>query len=148
MGYLLPIRQESAKLTARIAQLFGCPPAYYLNQLHQTLQNPTHYLTYLHSDAFSTLVTAFMARMQIKKGTWGGPQEIQTIANKLKVNIQAHYPDPSNPTNLVQSDLTKPAQAVSDITLHIVRTKYILQKSLRKLKRFRPKITHVTSITD
>ena len=60
MGYLLPVRQEAAKLTARITQLFGCPPAYYLNQLHQTLQNPTHYLTYLHSDAFSTLVTCLL----------------------------------------------------------------------------------------
>ncbi|MEM9569793.1 MAG: ankyrin repeat domain-containing protein [Bacteroidota bacterium] len=121
MGYLLPVRKNSAKLAARIAQLFGCPPAYYLNQLHQILQNPPHYPTSLHSTAFSTLVTAFMARMQIKKGTCGGPQEIQTIANKLKVNMPAHSPDPSTPTNWVASDLTEPYGANADITIHIVQ---------------------------
>ncbi|MEM9569659.1 MAG: ankyrin repeat domain-containing protein, partial [Bacteroidota bacterium] len=123
IGYLLPVREAADEVTARIDQLFGLQPAYYLNELHQTLQNLTHYLTYLQSDAFGTLVTAFMTRMQIKKGTWGGPQEIQTIADKLQVNIQAYYPDPSNLTNLVQSDLTKPSEAIADITLHIVRDK-------------------------
>ncbi len=121
MGYLLPVRQEADKLNRRMAQLFGHPPAYHLNRLDQTLQNPTHYLTYLHSKEFRVLVNAFMSRMQIKEGTWGGPQEIQTIATKLKVNIQAHYPDPSNRTHLVQSDLTQPAQANADITIHIIR---------------------------
>ena len=123
MGYLLPVRQAPDELTTRINQLFGLQPTYYLNELHQTLENPTYYLAYLYSDTFSTLVNDFMACMQIKKGTWGGPQEIQTIANKLKVNIQAYYPHPSNPNHLVQSDLTKPAEANADITLHIVQDK-------------------------
>ncbi|MEM9569760.1 MAG: hypothetical protein AAF900_02325 [Bacteroidota bacterium] len=119
MGYLLPVKQETDKVEARIEQLFGNPLSYYLNELHRGLQNPTH--SYVHSDAFKLLVTVFIDRMKIKKGTGGSPQQLQTIANKLKVNIQVHYPDPSNLTNLVQSDLTKPAEAISDITIHIAR---------------------------
>ena len=123
IGYLLPVKRELDKLTARIDQLFGMQPAYYINELSKNLENPTHYLPYLHSDAFSTLATAFMKRMQIKQGTWGGPNEIQTIATKLNVNIQAYYPDPNNRTNFVKSDLTKPSQSNAGITLHIVQDK-------------------------
>ena len=67
MGYLLPVREAPDELTTRTDQLFGLQPAYYLNELHQILQNPTHYLTFLHSDTFSTLVTDFMAVCRLKK---------------------------------------------------------------------------------
>ena len=73
--------------------------------------------------------------MQIKKGTWGGPKEIKTIANKLKVNIQEYYPDPSNRTTLLPSDLTKPAQAVAHITLHIVRDKVHPSEVLTQIEK-------------
>ena len=88
-----------------------------------------------------------MSRMQIKKGTWGGPKEIQTIATKLKVNIQAYYPDPSNRAHLVQSDLTQPTQATADITLHIVRDKVHPAEVLTQAEKHQPQITHTISTT-
>ena len=72
MGYLLPVRHETGKVHTRVTQLFGHQPASYLNPLDQTLQNPTDYLSYLHSKDFAFLVTAFMSSMKINPGTWGG----------------------------------------------------------------------------
>ena len=51
------------------------------------------------------------------------------------MNIQTHYPDPSNRTHLVQSDLTQPAQTNVDITIHIVRDRVHPAKVLTQAQK-------------
>ena len=58
--------------------------------------------------------------MGIDHTFWGGPAEIQKIADKLHIKIQEHTPNPDDSQQLVQFFCTTPHTGSSSTTLHLV----------------------------
>ncbi len=76
------------------------------------------------SSFFQQKVTNFKQKWGFEGSQWGGPAEIQALANLLHVNIEEYTPDPSSSLKqLMHIHTTAPKKSKSNITITIIQDK-------------------------
>ena len=145
LGYLVPVMNDPNAFEFRIRQLIGRGKnlSFSRHAFQQSFKDPA----YLRGSNFQDLVKPFLKHMQIRVGTWGGPKEMQIVADRLSINLEEHTPDPSNVHNLVGGTLITPTQGQAKLTLHLVRDNPIAEEVLDNSEDIPTQTSRLQSLT-
>jgi len=120
LSLLLPAMQTQSEFEKIIELLTGKENLVKLD-LNGFKANYTNMYYLRYDPYFQNLIQKFLSYMGIEEKTWGGSNEIKTIANKLGVQIQEYCFPLNGSQELVESDLTLCGNLNASTTIRIFR---------------------------